>query len=263
MSRQNSRLIVLAVIAAAVAIVFGAKAFDPHQSSWKEILYQIFLGVSGSAIASLFTVLILLFLQSNANKKSVKIDLQRNLYTNLIDWIKTKKNPPKKIIFIHHSGFLVNDCLDFLMRLKTEIHLYQQCAQSWTSLKLELGEFTSERIEIVPKEMHKREKNKVVLEDDLYQATLKIKRFSSPASVRAILVDEDLLIMSWYVYSKEGEGTNVKGSEYPGIMIFKGSAEFDFFHKMLQIICKDLDQECTEKGIPYEKSELISIYEAK
>ena len=197
------------------------------------------------------------------NNGNLKIDQQDTLYEKLIDWIKQNQNPPEKITFIQHSGVLLRDkILDPLMRLNTEIILYQQCDEIWD--RLNLGGDTKDRISQIPRELSLREgKNRRDLKN-CYKAHLHIKRFYSPASVRAVLVDSDVLIISWYVYSQDEQGrTNIKGSEYPGVMVFKETTEFNMLKLILETICEDLDKECLDQPEDYPGSQLIHIYEAK
>lgn len=202
-------------------------------------------------------------LKKAINNGNLKIDQQDTLYEKLIDWIKQNQNPPKKITFIQHSGVLLRDkILDPLMRLNTEIILYQQCDEIWDTLNL--GGDTKDRISQIPRELSLREgKNRRDLKN-CYKAHLHIKRFYSPASVRAVLVDSDVLIISWYVYSQDEQGrTNIKGSEYPGVMVFKETTEFNMLKLILETICEDLDKECLDQPEDYPGSQLIHIYEAK
>lgn len=194
------------------------------------------------------------------NSGNLKIAQQDILYEELIDWIKQNQTP-EKITFIQHSGFVLIDTLHRLMPFETEITLYQQCDEIWD--KLNLGGDTKDRILQVPRELCLREGNN---RDDTncYKANLYIKRFYSPASVRAVLVDSDVLIISWYVYSQDDKGkTNIKGSEYPGVMVFKETTEFNILKFMLDRICKDLDKECLDQPEDYQGSQLIHIHEAK
>jgi hypothetical protein len=197
------------------------------------------------------------------NSGNLKIAQQDILYEDLIKWIFQNKTPPKKITFIQHSGVLLRDnILAPLMRLNTKIILYQQCDEIWD--KLNLGGDTKDRILQVPKELHLRERNNRNDTNNCYKANLCIKRFYSPASVRAVLVDSDVLIISWYVYSQDDEGkTNIKGSEYPGLMVFKETTEFAMLQGILETICKDLDKECLDQPENYPGSQLIHIHEAK
>lgn len=196
------------------------------------------------------------------NSGNLKIAQQDILYKELIEWIFQNKTP-EKITFIQHSGVLLRDnILARLMRLNTKIILYQQCDEIWD--KLNLGGDTKDRILQVPKELHLRERNNRNDPDNCYKANLYIKRFYSPASVRAVLVDSDVLIISWYVYSQDDEGkTNIKGSEYPGVMVFKETTEFDMLQGILETICKDLDKECLDQPEDYQGSQLIHIHKAK
>jgi len=196
------------------------------------------------------------------NRGNLRIDQQDILYKELIEWIFQNKTP-EKITFIQHSGVLLRDnILAPLMRLNTKIILYQQCDEIWD--KLNLGGDTKDRILQVPKELHLRERNNRNDTNNCYKANLCIKRFYSPASVRAVLVDSDVLIISWYVYSQDDEGkTNIKGSEYPGVMVFKETTEFAMLQGILETICKDLDKECLDQPENYPGSQLIHIHEAK
>ena len=201
-------------------------------------------------------------LKKAINNGNLKIDQQDILYEELIKWIFQNKTP-EKITFIQHSGVLLRDnILAPLMRLNTKIILYQQCDEIWD--KLNLGGDTKDRILQVPKELHLRERNNRNDPDNPYKAHLYIKRFYSPASVRAVLVDSDVLIISWYVYSQDEQGrTNIKGSEYPGVMVFKETTEFNMLKLILETICEDLDKECLDQPENYPGSQLIHIHEAK
>lgn len=264
MNQKNNKIVVLAVVATAASLIFGAKAFN-NNDSWGAILYDLFIGVSGSALVSLFTVLLLLFLQGN-DKKNLEIDSQDTLYGELIHWIKQKKRVPKKITFIHHSGFvLINQVLDQLICLDTEIYLYQQTSKMWDTLNL-VGD-TKERLSRVEKEMHRREVNRKRLENR-HKARLHIKRFRSPASLRAILVDDEALIISWYLYYFDPQNepkTGITGSENPGILLFRGSPEFQPLYEMLVRVCEDLDRESVKEGEEGFKkvSELIYTYDVQ
>lgn len=201
-------------------------------------------------------------LRATINNRNLKIAKQDTLYEELITWIFQNKTP-EKITFIQHSGVLLRDkILAPLMRLNTKIILYQQCDEIWDTLNL--GGDTKDRISEVPNELHLRERNNRNDPDNCYKANLYIKRFYSPASVRAVLVDSDVLIISWYVYSQDDKGkTNIKGSEYPGVMVFKETTEFAILKFMLETICKDLDKECLDQPEDYPGSQLIHIHEAK
>lgn len=195
------------------------------------------------------------------NSGNLKIAKQDILYKELIEWINQNKTP-EKITFIQHSGVLLRDnILDPLMRLNTKIILYQQCDEIWD--KLNLGGDTKDRILQVPRELHLREGNEQNDPNNCYKANLYIKRFYSPASVRAVLVDSDVLIISWYVYSQREGKTNIKGSEYPGVMVFKETTEFNILKFMLEKICEDLDKECLDQPEDYQGSQLIHIHKAK
>ncbi|MCA2828125.1 MAG: hypothetical protein IM461_01590 [Microcystis sp. M086S1] len=196
------------------------------------------------------------------NNGNLEIAQQDILYAELIKWIFQNKTP-EKITFIQHSGVLLRDkILAPLMRLNTKIILYQQCDQIWD--RLNLGGDTKDRISQIPRELYLRERNNRHDPNNCYNAHLYIKRFYSPASVRAVLVDSDVLIISWYVYSQDEQGrTNIKGSEYPGVMVFKETTEFNILKLILETICKDLDQECLDQPEDYPGSQLIHIYEAK
>ncbi|TRU44143.1 MAG: hypothetical protein EWV91_17055 [Microcystis aeruginosa Ma_QC_Ca_00000000_S207] len=200
-------------------------------------------------------------LKKAINNGNLKIDQQDILYAELIKWIFQNKTP-EKITFIQHSGVLLRDkILAPLMRLNTKIILYQQCDQIWD--RLNLGGDTKDRISQIPRELSLRERNNRHDPNNCYNAHLYIKRFYSPASVRAVLVDSDVLIISWYVYSQDDEGkTNIKGSEYPGLMVFKETTEFDMLQRILETICKDLDQECLAQPEDYPGSQLIHIHQA-
>jgi hypothetical protein len=201
-------------------------------------------------------------LKKAINNGNLKIDQQDILYAELIKWIFQNKTP-EKITFIQHSGVLLRDkILDPLMRLNTEIILYQQCDEIWDTLNL--GGDTKDRISQIPRELSLREgKNRRDLKN-CYKAHLHIKRFYSPASVRAVLVDSDVLIISWYVYSQDEQGrTNIKGSEYPGVMVFKETTEFNMLKLILETICEDLDKECLDQPEDYPGSQLIHIYKAE
>ena len=202
-------------------------------------------------------------LKKAINNGNLKIDQQDILYAELIDWIRQNRTPPEKITFIQHSGVLLRDkILDPLMRLNTEIILYQQCDEIWD--RLNLGGDTKDRISQIPRELYLRERNNRHDPNNCYKAHLHIKRFYSPASVRAVLVDSDVLIISWYVYSQDEQGrTNIKGSEYPGVMVFKETTEFNMLKLILETICEDLDKECLDQPEDYPGSQLIHIYEAK
>lgn len=63
----EKRQTVILVIITAIALILGAKAFN-SSDSWGIILYELFLGISGSAIASLTTVLLLFFLQPEGSR---------------------------------------------------------------------------------------------------------------------------------------------------------------------------------------------------
>jgi len=201
-------------------------------------------------------------LKKAINNGTLKIDQQDILYAELIKWIFQNKTP-EKITFIQHSGVLLRDkILDPLMRLNTEIILYQQCDEIWD--RLNLGGDTKDRISQIPRELYLRERNNRHDPNNCYKAHLHIKRFYSPASVRAVLVDSDVLIISWYVYSQDEQGrTNIKGSEYPGVMVFKETTEFNMLKLILETICEDLDKECLDQPEDYPGSQLIHIYKAE
>ena len=146
------------------------------------------------------------------------------------------------------------------MCLDTEIYLYQQASEMWPALSL--GSEDIQRTEKVGEEIAKRERNRENFRHR-HKARVHLKRFVSPSSIRAMMIDNKALIISWYTYSQRDGITNVKGSEHPGILLFREQPEFDLFYEMLVQIRKDLDNECDTEPTPQGGSKLVFIHKPK
>lgn len=175
---------------------------------------------------------------------------QDDLYRKVIDEIVSNRLSANKVSFLQHSGQLVS--LDICKLLRNargiDVVLYQQtphCAS------LHGANGVMERIDAVNAHLaymdHVSE----------FKSHLKIKRFQSPASLRAIVVDDKLIVFSWYLHLKSGDDLKIIGSENTGIYITSDAPEFKLIHEMIAKSIKAYDEECT--GTEEKLSENVTL----
>ena len=80
---------------------------------------------------------------------------------------------------------------------------------------------------------------------------LKVYKFKTPASLRAIKIDDQVLCVGWYTYEKvdrKGYSTfsddqiAVSGHDRPTIVVWRGTEEFDVLDQMVSVMVKNYQE---------------------
>ncbi|SRR5258707_8437 len=80
------------------------------------------------------------------------------------------------------------------------------------------------------------------------QSNLKVYKFKTPASVRAIKIDEQVLCVGWYTYERvyrkdqptfPDDQTAISGHDRPAIVVWKGTEEYDILNQMVLVLVEN------------------------
>lgn len=168
---------------------------------------------------------------------------QDDLYRRVIDDLLNNHISATKVIFLQHSGQTASLDICKLVRnaRETEVVLYQQAPQSAA-----VNEF-----EVIAQRIKSVNAHLAFMDDaSAYRSRLKIKRYISPASIRAMMVDDKIIVLSWYVQLNTGAGLRILGSENTGLYITRDAKDFSVFHDMIRKSIEVYDQECKGRQEP-------------
>lgn len=82
-------------------------------------------------------------------------------------------------------------------------------------------------------------------------SNLQVYKFKTPASVRAIKIDDQVLCVGWYTYEKvdrkgwstyPDDQTAVSGHDRPTIVAWKGTKEYDVLHQMVMVMVQNYQE---------------------
>jgi hypothetical protein len=164
---------------------------------------------------------------------SYRLDDQGKHYTEVVRQIIKSPNRPSEVIFIQHSGHIVQREICDLLKSGINVKLYQQSPETEIISK---SNSIKERINRLPQDI------KIIEENTSFRGRLTIKRFHTPASLRAIFVEDKILVLSWYNYFSNGQ-LKVVGSENPGILVKNGSPKFTELKEMISKTMTSHDSE--------------------
>jgi hypothetical protein len=181
---------------------------------------------------------------------SCRLDDQGKLYGEAIKQIINNSKRPNEVVFIQHSGHIVQREICDLLKSGINVKLYQQSPSTGIISK---SVSMKERINRLPKDI------KIVEENTNFKGKLTIRRFRTPASLRAIFVEDKFIILSWYSYYNNGQ-LRIVGSENPGILVKKGSPKFMELKEMISKAMISHDAESYTND-PQHLSMNITIYE--
>ncbi|MFL6673285.1 MAG: hypothetical protein ACJ8LG_08345 [Massilia sp.] len=157
-----------------------------------------------------------------------KLGPQDDLYKEVLAQLQGAANSANKVIFIQHSGRTATGDLCKLLRTTQaqEVILYQQAPECPT---LEGSSDMISRITEVNNDLVMMDRN------EGYRSHLKIKRFISPASIRALIIDDRIIVLSWYHYLRDDGRLTISGFENTGLYVLRGAPEFE---RIYQKVCK-------------------------
>lgn len=82
-------------------------------------------------------------------------------------------------------------------------------------------------------------------------SNLKVYKFKTPASVRAVKIDDQVLCVGWYTYEKvdrqgwstyPDDQTAVSGHDRPTIVAWKGTEEYDILNQMIMVMVQNYQE---------------------
>lgn len=185
--------------------------------------------------------------QSPTGIKILKADEEVHGYLKSI----LRKNP-QNAWFLQYSGRKAEPVIAMLLEKGTQVTLWQHDAKDAISDEQlnRIESFRSEASGALP----------FPTPDSPKSAKLVVYSYDTPASIRGILIDEDLLVISSYTHRhiytprQDGKYPNDKirlfGANNPSIVIERSYPNFDYYKKMLQDQIKDFEEAYQKKDDP-------------
>lgn len=214
------------------------------------IVEAVISGLIVSIVSGFGAIIIKTKFFSEISLTSCRLDDQDKLYHEAIRQIKNDPKRPNEVVFIQHSGHIVQREICDLLKSGINVKLYQQSPNIGIISK---SYSIKERINRLPKDIKIKEEN------TNFKGKLTVRRFRTPASLRALFVEDKFLILSWYNYYNN-EQLRIVGSENPGIFVKKGSPKFIEMQEMISKTMISHDAESNTND-PQHLSMNITIYE--
>ena len=186
---------------------------------------------------------------SNLPLTAYRLDDQNKLYKEVIEEITKDPKPPSEVVFIHHSGQVIQYEICNLLKSGINVELYQQSP----GIDILSQSDIRNAIEEVPRAIRRQEQN------TNFKGKLTIRRLHTPVSLRAFFVEDKLLILSWYnYYTNNSRELRIVGSENPGILVRKGSRKFMELREMIR---ETMNSHRPQSNDGVQLSDRIIIYE--
>lgn len=175
---------------------------------------------------------------------------QDSLYADIIDRIMSNRMAARKIVFLQHSGSMVarEICKLAQSRRDMELVLYQQSPECAC---LSGAKMLTDRIEAV---------NSCFAYMDLvnpFSSIVTIRTFKEPAALRAMIIDDRVIVFSWYMHLGQNDRLKIIGSENVGMYITDGAPEFKLIHDLLNHLIRSYDKDCNGKVV--QLSEHVTV----
>jgi len=166
---------------------------------------------------------------------------QEEAFKSLLKYAST--NPVKEAIFLQYSGKQSEMVLyPLVLNKKAKATVYVQHEEMAQQLK---SERQAERITSTIRNSLSDLSRKLV-----DPSNLKVYKFKTPASVRAIKIDDQVLCVGWYTYEKvdrkgwtyPDDQTAVSGDDRPTIVVWRGTEEYDILDQMVMVMVKNYEE---------------------
>jgi hypothetical protein len=239
-SHRNARwfhtlILILATSFQLLVVISGAFGVDEKKSelAWKTVIAIVLVDLT-FIVGSLKQDIIL-----QRNQTSVKS--QRQIYKDLLS--RTDTNEAKEVKLFQYSGRLTSSFVRDILSKGIKVILYVQHPDSFdkTSLNRQYH-FLLKTLEEMQSDC--REK------DDWGE--LKVFGLSTPVTVRAVLVDRDVLAWGAFVFEQEPENSEenysndkfklMTSDEVPGTVVYSGSQDFDVGYEFLKRLEKESEK---------------------
>lgn len=206
------------------------------------IIANIFSGVAVAVIGFIGGFIYKSKLFQRLSRRSLRIDEQESLYEMLIEEVLRNPTDFKEVVFIQHSGHIVTRDICRLLYNNVNVVLYQQDPHI---AMLANSPMLIDRITHVPDNILIQEQAK------RFNGRLVIRRFKATACLRALMVDDKAIVVSWYLYRLENGNVKMCGSENMGVLVRQNAPEFELLSGMVKHVRTALDAEqygCNEKS---------------
>ncbi|MEL6461721.1 MAG: hypothetical protein AAFQ91_26400 [Cyanobacteria bacterium J06621_15] len=164
-------------------------------------------------------------------------EAQIDMYTDIIKYLDEKV--VKQAILIQYSGIM-------------SMLLLQKLMSKGANVKLYVHEPETTRNEGTEKQFDDNISQflKTTLKQYEPISTLEIHYYNVPASIRGVLIDDEVLGIGWYTYTHKINDDNkslknkfeVTGYNIAGILFYKGSNDYEIFKRMFKEQVKDYDE---------------------
>ena len=176
------------------------------------------------------------------SRKSCAFAQQQEAYWKLIEYIGA--NPVDKAVLIQYSGARAEDVLLALMNKRVSTDLYVQAPEK------AISERQRERIQETLNQM-----------EDVVMTTrgsgqMRLIEYTLPASIRAILIDDEVLVWGSYVYhdianpvpAYPNDNIRIHGHDAPGLLLWSGTPEFEVFRNAFVELAANLEASAARTG---------------
>lgn len=237
-----------------ILLLAALHLFFPQSIEWM----NHFFNLPEPSAAAVVTLLISVLVLEKVFAIEDELVLRRNyvfgsqdaLYADIIDRIANNKMAARKVVFLQHSGSMVarEICKLAQTRRDMELVLYQQspdCACLCGAKKL------TDRIDAV-------NSNFAYMDDvNPFRSAVAIRTFKEPAALRAMIIDDRVIVFSWYLHLGQNSSLKIMGSENVGMYITDGAPEFKLIHDLLNHSIHSYDKAC--KGEVIKLSEHVTM----
>jgi hypothetical protein len=190
---------------------------------------QIPRDIANAMTFSILSYILFDISQNTYNFKKHKVyEQQEDMYRDIMKYIEEK--PIKTAILIQYSGHRSISLIDKLIRKNAEITVYLQHPED------AINQWQKERIQMTIENLRRcRTTNK-----------LTIYGYDVPASIKGVLINEELLAVGWYAYghTHDDDEIQLSGHSIAGMLFHKGSDEYEIFKTMFMKQAADFEKHC-------------------
>ncbi len=170
-----------------------------------------------------------------ANVRNRSYVEQADMYRDLAKYIDDKG--VRKAVLIQYSSASATNLLRKLISKNAHVILYVK------SLDNAVSDMQKNRIKNTIQQLHG-----VIQGSKRYR--LVVYEYDTPASIRAVKIDDEVIAIGWYTYEHmltsdtnyPGDNFEISGHDVAGMLLFRGSPEYDTLNKMFENQIRDYEQ---------------------
>lgn len=225
-----------------ILLLVALHIFFPQSIEWVNHFFNLLEPSAAAVVTLLTTVLVLEKVFAIKDElilsRNYVFGSQDGMYADIIDRIATNKMAARKVVFLQHSGNMVvrEICKPAQTRRDMELVLYQR---SPNCACLSGAKTLTDRIHAVNANFAYMDRVKPFCSD------VAIRTFKEPAALRAMIIDDRVIVFSWYLHLGQNESLRIMGSENVGMYSTEGALEFKLIHDLLNHSIHSYDKACS------------------